>query len=599
MAAKIEIGAREFIMKVANTLDLLPAELEAYSYSLLEQLKGWSSYVKYKNWHSKDSKGDLEDLLAILMMVDITVSEKLSANRQEVLQELKTNWQQLMSDKSINKNPNVKMGYICQIAVEQNYRKNLVSAISEKAIKPESRVQLRPKVQAVFCIDVRSEVFRRNLESLSPEIETLGFAGFFGLPLSYTELGRNSEISHLPVLLKPKYQIKEKAQDAMASAEFAYNKIQKVLDWTVVKKAKSSAISCFSFVESYGAKYAYKLLLNSLGIHSASDSPKDMARTRALCPDLGSLALTDKVALAEGMLRNMGLTKNFAPLVLLLGHGSKTQNNPYASGLDCGACGGNTGEFSAKVAATILNDQDVRLMLKQKGIEIPADTKFEAGLHNTTTDEIVFYENSMQRDKAGMAKGWVERLFAQATRLAAIERADRFNTETGASVVGSAVHRSNDWSELRPEWALARNACFIAAPRSTTKNINLEGRSFLHNYDFRNDTELKVLELIMTAPMVVANWINMQYFASTVDTEIMGSGNKTTQNVVGTFGVVQGNVGDLKIGLSEQSVRMGEQYVHEPMRLQVFIESPKENIETIIEKHGLVKNLIENDWLNV
>ncbi len=595
LASKIETGARDFILKVAATFELTPQQLEGYSYSLFEQIKGWSSFVKYKNWHSKDSKGDLEDLLAILMMVDISLSEKLSASRSDVMRELKQNWNELAGSETLIKNNNVVMAYICQLAVEAQFRNELSSKIWENAQTKTKRLNSRPKVQAVFCIDVRSEVYRRNLEALSPEIETLGFAGFFGLPLALQEFGRNSEVSHLPVLLQPKFKIKESVEDVIETAHVVTAKTRRVIDWSVVKKAKSSAISCFSFVESFGVQYAGKLLMNSLGIHSKSDSPRELARPKNLCPDVQSLSLVEKTALAEGMLRNMGLVRNFAPLVLLLGHGSKTQNNPYASGLDCGACGGNTGELSARVSALILNDESVRNELARKNIHIPSDTLFQAGLHNTTTDDIELYSQKQTSE----IQTWIQPLLKKASQLAIEERAQRFNICSKENAKTSAETRSKDWSELRPEWALARNACFIAAPRATTEKINLEGRSFLHNYDYELDPELKTLELIMTAPMVVANWINMQYFASTVDTEIMGSGNKTTQNVVGTFGVVQGNVGDLKIGLSEQSVRLGRDYVHEPLRLQVFIEAPRASIETIIERHSLVKNLVENDWLSI
>ena len=58
----------------------------------------------------------------------------------------------------------------------------------------------------------------------------------------------------------------------------------------------------------------------------------------------------------------------------------------------------------------------------------------------------------------------------------------------------------------------------------------------------------------MTAPMIVAHWINMQYFASTVDNDHFGSGNKTIHNVVGRFGILSGNGGDLMTGLPWQSL---------------------------------------------
>jgi uncharacterized protein YbcC (UPF0753/DUF2309 family) len=159
-------------------------------------------------------------------------------------------------------------------------------------------------------------------------------------------------------------------------------------------------------------------------------------------------------------------------------------------------------------------------------------------------------------------------------------------------------NRANDWAQTRPEWGLANNAAFIVAPRSRTKPVILEGRSFLHDYDFRTDPEGSLLEQIMTAPMVVANWINMQYFASTVDNLRYGSGNKTLHNVVGgRLGVFEGNGGDLRIGLPMQSLHDGEHWQHTPLRLTVVIEAPQAIIDRVIQQHETVRQLIENEWL--
>ena len=161
------------------------------------------------------------------------------------------------------------------------------------------------------------------------------------------------------------------------------------------------------------------------------------------------------------------------------------------------------------------------------------------------------------------------------------------------------LQRARDWSEVRPEWGLAGNAAFIVAPRSVTKNANLDARTFLHSYDYRQDTEGQVLETIMTAPMVVAHWINMQYYASTVDNQHFGSGNKTIHNVVGRFGILSGNGGDLMTGLPWQSLHSGDRYQHLPMRLQVVIAAPRAMIDQVIEKHELVENLVVGGWLHL
>ena len=159
--------------------------------------------------------------------------------------------------------------------------------------------------------------------------------------------------------------------------------------------------------------------------------------------------------------------------------------------------------------------------------------------------------------------------------------------------------RSHDWSQTRPEWGLAGNAAFIAAPRARTLGLALGGRAFLHNYDWADDTGFGVLELIMTAPMVVASWINLQYFGSTVNNRNFGSGNKTLHNVVGALGVLEGNAGDLKTGLPFQSVHDGKRFMHEPLRLNVFIEAPEAEMDRLIAKHETVRHLVENGWVHL
>jgi hypothetical protein len=100
--------------------------------------------------------------------------------------------------------------------------------------------------------------------------------------------------------------------------------------------------------------------------------------------------------------------------------------------------------------------------------------------------------------------------------------------------------------------------------------------------------------------MVVANWINMQYYGSVVDNETFGSGNKVLHNVVGgAIGVLEGNGGDLRVGLLMQSLHNGKHWVHEPLRLSVFIEAPATPIDDIIARHESVRLLVENGWLHM
>jgi uncharacterized protein YbcC (UPF0753/DUF2309 family) len=316
----------------------------------------------------------------------------------------------------------------------------------------------------------------------------------------------------------------------------------------------------------------------------------------------GKDAIVQQTDLAEKVLRAMGLRDGFARIVLLTGHGSQSANNPHAAGLDCGACCGQTGEVNARALAGLLNHKGVRALLAVRGTPIPDDTLFIAGLHNTTTDEVALFDADIAPASHQQELAHLQAWLSEAGRLARRERAPALgmaHLDARPEALRKALSlRANDWAQTRPEWGLANNAAFIAAPRDRTRGIDLQGRSFLHDYQWTQDADNSILELIMTAPMVVAHWINMQYYASTVDNGRYGSGNKVLHNVVGGhIGVFEGNGGDLRIGLPMQSLHDGRQWMHTPLRLSVFIEAPRERIAAVVAKHEIVRQLVQNQWI--
>ena len=304
-----------------------------------------------------------------------------------------------------------------------------------------------------------------------------------------------------------------------------------------------------------------------------------------------------QVTYAGNGLRMMGLTRNFAPLVVMCGHGSETENNPYASALDCGACGGSHGGGNAVAMATILNQPKVRAALRQEGIDIPTDTLFLGAEHNTTTDEVRLLHLPELSDEKAEQVADLRQGLKQAQRANLQWRTRNFEEDT---VAEELLRKSQDWAEVRPEWGLAGNAAFIVAPRNMTQSLDLRGRSFLHSYDWEQDAESKSLEVILTAPLVVAQWINSQYYFSTVDPVAFGSGNKFTHNVVGKIGVMQGNGSDLMHGLPLQSVASEDGvFFHKPLRLMAWVVAPLQRVKQLVAKHSILQRMFFGEWVNL
>lgn len=572
-----------------------------YCLALLLNTNGWASWVAYLRWQDRlngQKNCAMNELLAIRMAWALVIWRNCeSAQLKQAWRINMQNWPAMMNVNLSEQKLDWCWLRAAEIAFQENLQASLIGDIKTNQPKTE-----QPLLQAAFCIDVRSEVFRRALEKQDAKIQTIGFAGFFGLPIEYQPAGSEFVRPQLPGLLKAAVKVQEISKAPETITVKRRNQFFSKASWF---RFSRSAPATFTYVEATGIFYAYKLLKASLfpssNQHPINHLNADNDVSFDLSNDQGPLSLLDKKNLVAGILGAMSLTQNFAPVVLLIGHGSETCNNPYAAGLDCGACGGQTGEVNVRILADLLNTPEIRAELLKDGISIPSETTFIAGLHNTTSDNITLYDLkkwSVNEEKMRQINTWL----ATASSLARIERSSKLDISSSKveEVTKSILNRTKDWSQVRPEWGLANNACFIVAPRSRTSNINLQGRSFLHDYLWQNDKEFKVLELIITAPMIVTHWINMQYNASVTDNMKYGSGNKVLHNVVGgNLGVFEGNGGDLRIGLSMQSLHNGKEWMHQPLRLSVYIDAPKSAIENIVNKHSFVRNLINNDWLHL
>ncbi|MCE4555557.1 YbcC family protein [Roseateles cellulosilyticus] len=579
-----------------------------YLEAVLLTVNGWASWCAYRAWQAPAGAPEtrhLRDLLAIRLAwgaLLLYVKDDLAA--RQAFAALQAAWRRA-PDRLAKAETALLVDEVWQLALEIGYQRQLAAQLAQAP----GFTPAEPEAQAVFCIDVRSEPLRRALEATAPTLQTLGFAGFFGVPAAYTPLGTTARRPQLPGLLQPVVEVVDRLLpgNPVAQAEAERARRQRLgwaEQWATTTRWPGAA---FSFVESLGMGYLGKLggwLRPAERVRDGGDQAGLPARYRPMCrPQLLGLSLDERAALAAKVLRALGLAQGAAPLVMLVGHGSQSANNAQAAALDCGACCGQTGEVNARSLALLLNDADVRERLPALGITLPGGTRFVAALHNTTTDEIEGFDVDLLPPETRQRWQQWQPVFAEAGDRVRRERAASLRLDPRApagKLLAALRRRANDGAQTRPEWGLAGNAAFVIAPRRRTWGTVLQGRAFLHDYDAAHDADGSLLELLMTAPMLVTHWINWQYHASTCEPERLGSGNKLLHNVVGGhLGVFEGNGGDLRIGLSRQSLHDGERWVHEPLRLTVVIDAPEAAIEAVIAKHAVLQQLLSNGWLHL
>lgn len=588
-------SSEQALEKLLAEFEIESALISPYLRQHITQLPGFASHLKWQQVENGEHS-ILTDYLAIRLHYEKMLAQVAAlqlyhcSDLGRIRSLIESKYQ------SLNETP-AKLddyGALWQDAYEINYRNKLLSGLRTQSQDDEATALC----QMVFCIDVRSEPLRRRLEQLG-NCSTYGFAGFFGMPMRLTEAGSAMSLDLCPVLLKPDKEVVE-TNLGLGAQTMSWQAL-KISILQLKKKLKCNLAGAFGLVELLGLCSSIPLLTRTFLPAKSQLAWKRMeqniVKKGATRLDLSNFSLDQKIALAQGAINGIGF-KSFAKVVVFCGHKSTSVNNPFASSLDCGACGANGGGYSARLAADVLNDQNVRSGLLQKGIAIPHDTVFIAAEHDTTTDYVCFLDTpALSEDQQSILAKLREdvMLAGQDLRQAKAETLPKSCLDN----LNHPLERACDWAQIAPEWGLAGNAAFIAAPRSLTKDTDLAGRVFLHSYDYSLDSSGKVLELIMTAPLVVAQWINMQYYLSTMDNAKFGSGSKAVHNVVGDFGVMQGAASDLRIGLPLQSLCNADKLQHEPMRLLALIRAPLTSIDAVLQAHPEVRQLVANRWIRL
>ncbi|MDQ3597053.1 MAG: DUF2309 domain-containing protein, partial [Pseudomonadota bacterium] len=521
--------------------------------------------------------------------------------------------------------PESAHGPVWLIAFEHNYREEFLNALALNRGKGRWRTRdRRPKAQVMFCIDEREEAIHRHVEELDPEYETLGAAGFFGVAMDYSGLDDHGTTPLCPAVVTPAHRVQEVPRPE--EEHEAYPKHKKRTKWLEVFhdaywETKRNLVSSYFLIDVVGFIMALPLLgrilfrnkFNALMV-AGKQSLVPPVRTQLVITRSEHdghghghghnggkpVGFTDveQADRLEGLLRNTGLTYQFARLVVVLGHGSFSMNNPHENAHDCGACGGKHGRANARAVAAIANRPVVRALLRERGISIPDDTWLIGGLHNTCNED-VFYDD-VEDIPATHQQDWAELRAAldEARTRSAHERCRRFGSApkdaTNAASLKHIQGRSMDLSQVRPEWGHATNGFAVVGRRAVTQGVFFDRRPFVISYDATEDPTGKILERILLAVGPVGAGINLEYYFSTVDPKVYGSDTKVPHNVTGLIGVMAGAHSDLATGLPSQMTE-----VHEAMRLQLLVEAPMAILGEIYGRQPAIQQLLNGQWVHL
>ncbi len=505
---------------------------------------------------------------------------------------------------------------IYHAAYELKYTRQTLDAIAQH--HPHTPpVNHRPIFQIVCCLDDREESLRRHIEEVAPECETFGTAAFFSVAMNYRGSGDAHFQPLCPVVIQPQHYVQE---EVLLSVEPLHQKRQEIrrhlgaasLQWhTGSRKFLGGIVTgllgtvaavplvagvLFPRLNAKARKRFGRMIepppATRLQLHRGSPNPGSES-------DKLGYSYAEMAQIVTNVLKEIGILPQPSRLVLVLGHGSSSLNNPHESAYNCGACGGGRGGPNARAFAQMANDPHVRHHLALKGIEIPDDVWFVGGYHNTCNDSVTWHDLDLlpNTHKGDFAKA--VQLIDVARKRNAQERCRRFEsaplTLTPENAIRHVEQRSEDLAEARPEYNHATNALCIMGRRERTRGLFLDRRAFLGSYDpTKDDENYSMLLQALGAAVPVCAGINLEYYFSTVDPAGFGCGSKLPLNVASLLGVMEGAASDLRPGLSQQMIE-----IHQPLRILFLIETTPEGMQAAFDRNETIRRLVVNEWIQL
>jgi uncharacterized protein len=506
-------------------------------------------------------------------------------------------------------------------AYERHYREQVFAALAaghgQGAWRDRATAAAPPRAQLVFCMDDREEGLRRHLEECQPDVETLGAAAHLGLFIRYSDFGDAAPMDLCPVGARPAHAIEAVAADAADGQAFLARRARR-LTWKARLIQGSRRDPAQGLLGSLsGAPVALVMLAGRMLAPAALGRWTRRLRDNLdgqVATQLRYMAVSDMPATPEApragysraeqaervsaFLTAISLTRGFSPLVVIVGHGSASLNNPHRSAYNCGACSGRHSGPNARLFAAMANRPEVRERMRARGIDIPDGTRFLGCEHNTCDDSFTWYDADALPASHTQAFAELDATMRRAGALHAQERCRRFLSApldlTPEQARRHVAGRRNDYSQARPELGHVNNASAFIGRRAATRGTFFDRRIFLISYDCDADPDGSVLEPMLVANGQVGAGISLEYYFSTVSNERYGSGSKITHNIAGLIGVMDGASSDLRTGLPSQMIE-----IHEAMRLLIVVEHSPEVLGAIYARQPVLQELVGNGWVQL